>query len=171
MSDPITDRAVYLLSKISHILVSLEELYLVLESEGLMAWMPFGLFVALMSADERVDVIDELGDYGLFESVLEEELEMRGLLHGPLVALRSRASSPEALMHDVLEHLQEMNQALEMAWYLRPDDDPEIEAELLDMLMMGDMLEREVKHALHLDPYPQNPVGVSTGASRSDVAA
>ena len=55
---------------------------------------------------------------------------------------------PEALKKDVLHHLHEMNTALETAWQMRPDDDPEMEAELIGMLMMADMLEREVKSSL-----------------------
>jgi len=48
----------------------------------------------------------------------------------------------------MLLHLQDMNKALETAWQLRPEDNPEIEAEILNLLMMGDMLEREIKRAL-----------------------
>jgi hypothetical protein len=51
-------------------------------------------------------------------------------------------------MLDMLLHLKEMNKALETAWNLRPTDNPEVEAELLNLLMMGDMLEREIKRAL-----------------------
>jgi hypothetical protein len=48
----------------------------------------------------------------------------------------------------MLLHLQEMNKALETAWQLRPSDNPEVEAELLNLLLMGDMLERQIKQAL-----------------------
>jgi len=51
-------------------------------------------------------------------------------------------------MLDMLLHLQEMNKALETAWQLRPEDNPEVDAEILNLLMMGDMLEREIKQAL-----------------------
>ena len=70
------------------------------------------------------------------------------MLTGPLVMLRERGASTEKIMLDVLLHLQEMNEALETAWQLRPEGNDEIEAELLNLLMMGDMLEREIRQAI-----------------------
>lgn len=155
MNDPITDYVVHLLSEAEHIIVSLEDVYLALESEGLMSRIPFDLFVELLATDERLAVMDGLGDSRLFAPVLQTELEVSGVLYGPMAMLRKRATSPEVLVYDVLLHLQEMNEALEQAWSRHANADPEAEAELLDMLMMGDMLERELKHVLKMNTYPQ----------------
>ena len=47
-----------------------------------------------------------------------------------------------------VDDFKEMNEALETAWQLRPEGNNEIEAELLNLLMMGDMLEREIRQAI-----------------------
>ena len=148
MSDPITNRVTQILSASSHVLVPLDDLYERLTNEGLMVWMTPELLEQFLMSDEKFEVYEGLADSDLFNPMIQSELSTRGLLGGPLVMLRDRASSTEEVMMDMLLHLQEMNTALETAWQLRPEDNPEIEAELLNLLMMGDMLEREIKRAL-----------------------
>ncbi len=165
-SDPITNRVARILSESSHVLVPLEELYDQLANEGLMVWMTPELLEQLLIDDERFEVYEGLADSDLFNPMIQAELQMRGLLGGPLVLLRERVSSTEEVMLDMLLHLQEMNSALETAWQLRPEGNPEVEAELLNLLMMGDMLEREIKRALdtgaiiiELDPSDEKDLG------------
>ena len=110
--------------------------------------MTLELLEQLLSEDERFEVYEGLADSELFNPVVQAELQSRGLLSGPLVMLRERASSTEEVMLDMLLHLQEMNKALETAWQLRPANNPEVDAEILNLLMMGDMLEREIRRAL-----------------------
>lgn len=148
MGDPITNRVAQMLSTAAHILVPMDELYDRLAGEGLMVWMTPDLFVDLLMSDERFDVYEGLADSDLFDPLVQTELQARGLLSGPLVMLRERGSATQDVMLDMLLHLQEMNKALETAWQLRPQGDAEVEAELLNLLMMGDMLEREIKRAL-----------------------
>lgn len=148
MSDPITNRVARLLGESAHVLVPLDELYDELSNEGLMSWMTPQLFERLLMFDDRFEVYEGLADSDLFNPMVQAELQARGLLGGPLVMLRERGTSSEEVMLDMLLHLQEMNKALETAWKLRPQNNPDIEAELLNLLMMGDMLEREIKRAL-----------------------
>lgn len=148
MSDPITNRIAQILSLSPHVLVPFEELYDQLTVEGLMVWMTPELLEQLIVSDARFEIYEGLADSDLFNPLVQAELQARGLLGGPLVMLRSRSTTTEEVMLDMLLHLQEMNKALETAWQLRPDDNPEVEAELLNLLMMGDMLEREIKRAL-----------------------
>lgn len=148
MTDPITLRAAEKLAASDHILVPLHDLYASLVSEGIMSRMNLGMFDYLLATDPRFEIIEGFGDLGILSEMTQTQLEMQGFWGGPLVMLRIRAAEPDALKEDVLYHLREMNTALETAWQLRPDDDPEIEAELIGMLMMADMLEREVKEAL-----------------------
>jgi hypothetical protein len=148
MTDPITSRVIQILSESSHILVPLDELYDRLANEGLMVWMTPELLEQFLVSDDRFEIYEGLADSELFDPMVQSELQTRGLLGGPLVMLQERATSSEEVMMDMLLHLQEMNTALETAWQLRPDDNPEVEAELLNLLMMGDMLEREIKRAL-----------------------
>ena len=148
MSDPISNRAAWILGESAHVLVPLDELYDRLAREGLMVWMTPDLLEQLLMSDERFEVYEGLADSDLFNPMIQSELQTRGLLAGPLIMLRERASSTQEVMLDMLLHLQEMNTALETAWQLRPEGNPEVEAELLNLLMMGDMLEREIKRAL-----------------------
>ncbi len=148
MIDPITSRVMQILSESIHILVPLDELYDRLANEGLMIWMTPELLEQFLMSDDRFEVYEGLADSELFDPMVQSELQTRGLLGGPLVMLQERATSSEEVMMDMLLHLQEMNTALETAWQLRPNDNPEVEAELLNLLMMGDMLEREIKRAL-----------------------
>ena len=148
MTDPITKRVTQILSESDHILVPLDELYDRLANEGLMIWMTPELLEQFLMSDDTFEIYEGLADSELFNPMVQSELQTRGLLGGPLVMLQERATSGDEVLMDMLLHLQEMNTALETAWQLRPEDNPEIEAELLNLLMMGDMLEREIKRAL-----------------------
>ena len=148
MIDPITSRIIRFLTESEHLLVPIEELYHSLQSEGLLALTSEETFEQLIVTDERFEVYESLGHSDLFHPAIQAELRSRGLITGPLVMLQARGASSEQIMLDVLQHLEEMNQALETAWQLRPEGNNEIEAELLNLLMMGDMLEREIRHAI-----------------------
>ncbi len=148
MTDPITDYVAQIMIESDHVLVPLEELYARLISEGMVAWINPMLFEQLIYEDHRFEMYDGFGDSEFFNPMVQAEMEARGLLGGPLVLLRTRQVTDEELMLDMLLHLQEMNKALETAWQLRPSDNPEVEAELLNLLLMGDMLERQIKQAL-----------------------
>ncbi len=148
MIDPITNRIIQLLTESEHLLVPIEELYHSLLAEGLLPLTSEETFEQLIATDERFEVYESLGHSDLFHPSIQVELRARGLLTGPLVLLCERSASSEKIMLDVLLHLQEMNLALETAWQLRPEGNNEIETELLNLLMMGDMLEREIKHAI-----------------------
>jgi hypothetical protein len=148
MTDPITDYVAQIMIESDHVLVPVETLYARLVSEGMVAWINPMLFEQLIYEDDRFELYDGFGDSEFFNPMVQAELEARGLLGGPLVLLRARRVTDEELMLDMLLHLQEMNKALETAWQLRPSDSPEVEAELLNLLLMGDMLERQIKHAL-----------------------
>jgi hypothetical protein len=148
MIDPITNRVIQALTESEHLLVPIEELYKNLRDEGLLSLTSEEAFEQLIVTDDRFEVYESLGHSDLFHPTIQAELRARGLLTGPLVMLRERGASTEQIMLDVLLHLQEMNQALETAWQLRPEGNDEIEAELLNLLMMGDMLEREIRQAI-----------------------
>ncbi|HQE91170.1 MAG TPA: hypothetical protein PLH19_06400 [Anaerolineae bacterium] len=149
MRDPITARAAQLLMQSQHILVPVTDLYNALATEGLMSQMDLEMFVYLIASDHAFEILGGLEDLEVFSSLLRAELEVQGFGSGPLVMLRHRATKPTAVIQDALMHLHEMNVALESAWKTRPADDPEIEAELIQMLLMSDMLTREIEEVLH----------------------
>lgn len=149
--DPISERAAQILETSKHVLMPLSELYHSLTTEGLMVWTSPEMFEYLLSEDNRFDIFEGLADTELMRLSGLSDISAYGLLAGPLVMLRQRGTSPEIVQHDLLNHLKEMNAALEVAWNMRPASDTEIESELLQLLMMGDMLERELKRTLQLD--------------------
>ncbi len=148
MDDPVTWKLIQILRESSHILVPLEELYDRLMEEGWIAWMTLDQLGDLIATDERFEVYEGLAESDLLDPLIQFALQERGLLAGPLVTLRDRTTSDEQIFADMLSHLKEMNAALETAWQLRPPGNPEVEAELLNLLMMGDILEREIRRAL-----------------------
>jgi len=150
MKDPITARAAYHLAQSPHILVLLEDLYNALVAEGLMAWISPGMFDYLIASDDTFEIIDGLEEFDMLSPLLREELRMQGFWTGPLVILRRWLAFPHLILADLLVHLHDVSDALETAWQTRTPDDPVTEAELLNMLMMSDMVAREIISTLHI---------------------
>ena len=150
MKDPITTRTAHLLAQSAHILIPLEDLYNVLEDEGLMAWINPEMFEYLIASDETFEVIEGLEELEMLTPLLRAELKVQGFWSGPLVMLRQWTAFPSLILEDLLTHLQDMSSALESAWQTRSANDPTTEAELLNMLLMSDMLAREISGALHV---------------------
>lgn len=150
MKDPITTRTAQLLAQSQHILVPVTDLYNSLVAEGLMSQISLEMFVYLIASDGTFEILGGLEELEVLSSLLRAELEVQGFGSGPLVMLRRRAAKPALVIRDALTHLHEMNMALETAWQTRPADDPEAEAELIQMLLMSDMLAREIEGVLQL---------------------
>jgi hypothetical protein len=150
MKDPITTRTAYILSQSSHILVPLEDIYDDLVDEGLMPWISPEMFEYLIASDETFEVIEGLEELEMLTPLLRAELKVQGFWSGPLVMLRQWTAFPSLVLEDLRTHLQDMSSALETAWQMRSPDDPVTEAELLNMLLMSDMLAREISGALHV---------------------
>ncbi len=162
MRDPITARAAQILAQSQHILVSVVDLYNSLVAEGLMSRIDLDMFIYLIASDSAFEILGGLEELEVFSSLLRAELEVQGFGSGPLVMLRHRATEPALVIQDALIHLYEMNAALESAWKERPADDPEAEAELLQMLLMSDMLAREIEGALHVYAEAEAPSAPNT---------
>jgi hypothetical protein len=150
MRDPITTRTAQILTESQHILVPVTDLYNRLVAEGLMSQIDLDMFVYLVASDEAFEILGGLEDLEVFSALLKAELEVQGFGSGPLVMLRDRAAEPALVIQDALAHVHEMNVALETAWKTRSANDPEAEAELIQMLLMSDMLAREIEGVLHL---------------------
>lgn len=152
MTDPITNRAAQILASADALLIPISEIYDVLQSEGWMGWVNEDMFLRLLLSDSRFDVVEGLAGTDILEMILPAALADHRWLSGPRVMLRSRITSPRAILVDELDNLAEMNEVLELAWQMHASDDPEVRAELVNLLMMADMLERELKYALMQDP-------------------
>jgi hypothetical protein len=151
MSDPITDQTVYLLELDPAIFVPLETLYDVLFEQGLMAWIDVEMYRRLLSADERFEVLGGLDELLFGEDIdTWNDLNVLDFLSGPWVRLRKRVISSELVLYDLLQYLQDMNETLEVTWQYLPEgpDSKEARRDLLNMLMWGDLLERQIREAL-----------------------
>ncbi len=156
MTDPITNRTAQILAGADALLIPISEIYDMLQAEGWMGWIDEDMFLRLLLSDSRFDVVEGLAGTDILEMILPATFADHRWLSGPRVMLRSRVTSPRAIIVDELDNLAEMNEALEIAWQMYAADDPEIRAELINLLMMADMLERELKYALTedaLDPF------------------
>lgn len=158
MSDPITNHIAHLLETSDHIVIPFDRLYQTLVAEGWMPWIDTDMLESLIVDDPRFELLDGLSEIDTFRPALLAELEIQGLLLGPLVMLRDRASSSEVVMLDLLNYLQAMNRTLESAWHKHSAQEMADEAEILNLLMMGDMLERELKQSLNLELFPRGEV-------------
>ena len=149
MDDLITRQLEQLLRESKNIFIPVGELYDRLAARGMSAWMDESLLMQLLLEDDRFIVLE-----GLEEALFSEDapfsrrLRELGLLRGPWVVLSERIVSPSAVMADLLHYLRELNAALESAWQRMMEEEPEIAQDILNLLMMGDMLERQVKQAL-----------------------
>lgn len=146
MPDPITDRVVQILNYVPEVFVPLGQLYNALANEGLMAWTDLGTFARLLEVDERFDLIADFGELIAIEGP-PAAWESLGWMGGPWVLLHSRRNFPRKLLRDLLRHLHQINQEMERVWPQLPND-PEVQANLISLLMLGDMLERRVQGAL-----------------------
>ncbi|MFP4396065.1 MAG: hypothetical protein ACLFTI_12480 [Anaerolineales bacterium] len=153
MTDPITNRTAQILAGADALLIPISEIYDALQCEGWMGWINEDMFLRLLLSDSRFDVVESLAGTDLLEMILPTALHDHRWLSGPRVMLRSRVTSPRAIIVDELDNLAEMNEALEIAWEMYASDDPEIRAELVNLLMMADMLERELREALMHDTF------------------
>ncbi|HOU16047.1 MAG TPA: hypothetical protein PKZ84_23330 [Anaerolineae bacterium] len=162
MRDPITARVAQILAQSQHILVPMADLYNSLVGEGLMSRIDLDMFIYLIASDGAFEILGGLEELEVFSPLLRAELEVQGFGSGPLVMLRRRATEPTLIIQDALIHLYEMNAALESAWKARPADDPEAEAELLQMLLMSDMLAREIEGALQVHAEAEDPMAPHT---------
>lgn len=129
------------------ILVPVKFLWLDLLSQGIGTGLSVDAFTALLEADERFEFFEGVdhGDGDEGERALMEEL---GFHSGPRVKLADRELTAEYVTRMLQESTQNMLEALEGAWEVRPDDDPEAEQQLLEILTMAQRLKHEVDQAL-----------------------
>nr|MBC8446296.1 hypothetical protein [Chloroflexota bacterium] len=129
------------------ILLPVKALWLDMQSRGVGTGLSVEAFTALLEADERFEFFEGVdhGDGDEEERVLMEEL---GFYSGPRVKLADRELTGEYVARMLRQSTQNMLDALEGAWEVRPTDDPEAEQQLLEILTMAQRLKHEVDTAL-----------------------
>lgn len=150
MDDHIITRVIEILETDSDFLVPIKKLWLILQGEGLALDIELEDFQRGLADDERfeftpgVDHKEEFEDDPEFAGEMEREMEALGFYSGMRVKLVSREMAAEDVFAAMARSLARMNEALHGAWETRPEDNQELEDQLLDILAAGQRLEREI---------------------------
>jgi hypothetical protein len=138
--------------------VPVKKLWLTLLGKGMVLDVELEEFHRMLLTDTRfeftpgVDHKEEFeGDPALAEE-MEQELESLGFYSGPRVKLVSREMSQEDVFAALARSLTRMNEALQGAWETHPEGNQEIEDQLLDILAIGQKLEREIQELIDDSP-------------------
>ena len=138
--------------------VPVKKLWLMLQGQGLALDVELEDFYRQLTDDERfeftpgVDQHEGFEDDPEFAEEMEREMEALGFYSGPRVKLVSREMSADVVFDAMARSLTRMNEALQGAWETRPEGDPELEGQLLDILAAGQKLEREVHELIDQQP-------------------
>jgi len=162
MDKLIITRVVEILETAPDFFVPVKKLWLMLQGEQLALNIELEDFHLMLMADERfeftpgVDYREEFEEAAEFAEDMEREMEALGFYSGPRVKLVSREMVAEDAFAAMARSLTRMNEALQRAWETRPEDDLEIEDQLLDILAAGQKLEREIRGLI--DQQAEHPV-------------
>jgi hypothetical protein len=138
--------------------VPVKKLWLMLQGQGLALDVELEVFYRQLTDDERfeftpgVDQHEGFEDDPEFAEEMEREMEALGFYSGPRVKLVSREMTADVVFDAMAHSLTRMNEALQGAWETRPEGDPELEGQLLDILAAGQKLEREVHELIDQQP-------------------
>jgi hypothetical protein len=138
--------------------VPVKKLWLMLQGQGLALDVELEDFYRQLTDDERfeftpgVDQHEGFEDDPEFAEEMEREMEALGFYSGPRVKLVSREMTADVVFDAMAHSLTRMNEALQGAWETRPEGDPELEGQLLDILAAGQKLEREVHELIDQQP-------------------
>ncbi len=148
MSDPITKHVFHILLKEKEVLVPLSDLHRRLLSEGMLLQIDPPMLEQMLREDSLFRVIHGIQDLKLLHLSAQAHLHNYNFINGPYVMLRLWDAYPPLVLHAVLRQMHDMNIVLEMAWKMKSDVDPAESEMLLHLLMVGDLLERELRQAL-----------------------
>lgn len=135
------------LSSGEDILLPVKQLWLEMQSQGIGAGLSVEAFTALLEADERFEFFEGV-DHGEGDEEERAFMEELGFYSGPRVKLASRELTGEYVARMLRQSTQNMLEALEEAWEMRPVGDVEAERQLLEVLTMAQRLKHEVDKAL-----------------------
>jgi hypothetical protein len=154
MDNRIITRVIEILQTDPDFFVPVKKLWLMLQGEGLALDIALDDFHHALEGDERfeftpgVDHKEGFEDDPEFAEEMEREMEALGFYSGPRVKLVSREMAAEDVFAAMARSLARMNEALQGAWETRPQGDPHVEDQLLDILAAGQKLEREVQELI-----------------------
>ncbi len=148
MSDPITKHIFHLLLQDSTVLVPLEDIHRRLLSEGMSLQVTLPMLEQMLRGDAMFHIVNGIQDLEMLHLSAQAHLHRYNFINGPYVMLKLWDAYPPLVLHAVLRQLHDTNTVLEMAWKMKQETDPAGSEILLHMLMVGDLLERELQQAL-----------------------
>jgi hypothetical protein len=142
-----TDWAAEVLAADEEFIVPLKRLWLQAQAEGVASGVSLEDFERALGADKRFEFYEgiDFGDGNLEERQVMEEL---GYFSGLRVRVLTREITAADLAGAIKRSTDRMIEALQEAWDLRPEDDEEAEAELLELMAMAQKLQREVDQVM-----------------------
>ncbi len=152
MDAPFITRTIEILETDPDFFVPLKKLWLMLQGEGLALDIEMDDLGRMLREDERfeftagVDHAQGFDDTPELADEMRQEMEMLGFYSGERVKLASREIKAEDIFAAMSRSMTRMNEALQGAWDARPEGDQEIEDQLIDILSIGQKLEREMEN-------------------------
>jgi hypothetical protein len=153
--------------------VPVKKLWLMLQGEGLAVDMEIKDLYRMLANDKRFEFTDGMDhtwgfkDDPEFRNEIDREMEALGFYAGPRVKLVSREMTAEDVFAAMTHSVARMNEALQGAWDTRPEKDPELDNQLLDILAAGQKLEREIQRLIEEQERPpdKNLSSLTSGSS------
>jgi hypothetical protein len=131
--------------------VPVKKLWLMLQGEGLAIDMEMEDLYQMLANDERFEFTEGMDDTLGFEddpefrNEIARAMEAQGFYGGPRVKLISREMTAEDVFTAMTRSVARLNEALQGAWDTRPEEDAELDNQLLDILAAGQKLAREIQ--------------------------
>ncbi len=175
MSDPTIERVSEILETDPDFYVPVKKLWLMVQADGLATDTELSEFQAMLEADDRFEFAEGVDHNAGFEddpelaAEMQAEMEALGFFSGPRVKLTSREMTKEDVFAAMARHLQRMNDALLGAWETRPDD-PEVEDDLIDLLLASQRLGREMSQLIAGELPPEDDVEDTLADQPDDTA-
>ena len=150
MDERSINRIVTILESDPDFFVPVKKLWLILQGEGLALDAELSDFHSWLEADDRfefiggVDHTEGLEDDPATAAEMEREMEALGFYSGARVKLASREMTSTDIFAGLSRSLSQMNEALRSAWEARPEGDRETEDQMIEILALGQKLEREI---------------------------
>jgi hypothetical protein len=147
-------RIVTILESDPDFFVPIKKLWLLLQGEGLALETELDDLHKWLESDDRFELIGGVDDTEGFEdnpalaAEMDREMEALGFYSGPRVKLASRELTPADIFTGLARSLSQMNEALQSAWAARPEGDQETEEQMLEILALGQKLDRELRELI-----------------------
>ena len=159
MDDPTISRVIDILQNDPDFFVPVKKLWLTVQGEGLALDTELDDFHHSLLNDERFEFAPGVDHREGFEDSpedagkMEREMESLGFYGGPRVKLVSREMTVDDIFSAMSRSLARMNEALQNAWEVRPEGDQDTEDQMVEILAVGQKLEREIRELIE-QPKP-----------------